>query len=490
MKTISLNYLQCIAYSIAQDVEDGTVAQNIDRSEIKNVQPKPEDVPNSAETVIDETIEATDDTGDVTVPKQEEATNNAESEERKLEPVAQNIKSPEIKNEQPQVEDLPHNAETVHDETIEDTGNVTNDTGNVAVPKQDESTNNDEGDESKLDPVAQDNNSPEIKNEQPQIEDLPNNVETPSDQASEHIDAGNNPDGATNGTENDTVEDTPPKQVESTDNAETGQISNSTGIIIDQDNSTDGPVTDVTEDATNSVTVGTTDNTESENSKPTENTNTVENNVKCDCETNENPEKTSEIANQPTEPTEASEFSCQSVGRFEVPNDCEKYFFCWDTDHGYAIFSCSHGRAFDPKSKLCVDNFAVCSSAPKCEKDKQIFTDPERNTSYFECKLHGDGLLSYFELRKEDCAKGREFNAASGFCKKILDDEDISSESDSSEKFECRESGIFIDFEDETKFYECIVKNVAKGQLKTVHRKCPKYHVFSWADKACILLYA
>lgn len=176
-------------------------------------------------------------------------------------------------------------------------------------------------------------------------------------------------------------------------------------------------------------------------------------------------------------------FTCKSVGRFAFPNSCKKYYFCWDTQT-YAEFTCSDNKAFDPNTMLCVPNFAVCESAPRCECDQQIYANHEDNSSFFECKLHYD--VFELQLHIENCAKGREFVANLGYCKLTSPDTDDSLESNSSGRFECHEPGIFSDILDKTKYYECFVKNVARGTFKAIHRKCPKNHVFNLTDRRCI----
>lgn len=197
------------------------------------------------------------------------------------------------------------------------------------------------------------------------------------------------------------------------------------------------------------------------------------------------------IAEATEEPTESPategppSFTCQAVGRFEVPNNCEKYYFCWDITGDQTIFDCSHGRAFDPKTELCVSDFSVCASAPTCEFDRQILANSEDNTTYFECKEHKDGLLTTFELKKENCESGREFDGERGYCVVASTGNESSDESDG---LDCDEPGVFIDTMHDDRYYECILKSVSKGTFKLKHHKCSKYHVFSMADKRCVAL--
>lgn len=190
--------------------------------------------------------------------------------------------------------------------------------------------------------------------------------------------------------------------------------------------------------------------------------------------------------------TEAPEFKCDSVGRFACSHSCEKYYFCWDTTGDHAVFECPHHRAFDPITQLCVHNFAVCAAAPKCEVDRQIAANPDDKTTFFECRSEekdddDEDSTETFEVRKQDCADGREYDANLGYCT-ITPVEDGSTDDSSAEKPDCTETGISIDFSNESRYYECIVKSVAKGKLKLIHHKCPKYHVFSMEDKKCIPL--
>lgn len=191
--------------------------------------------------------------------------------------------------------------------------------------------------------------------------------------------------------------------------------------------------------------------------------------------------------------TAAPEFKCDSVGRFECPHSCEKYYFCWDTTGDHAVFSCPHHKAFDPVTQLCVHNYAVCAAAPKCEVDRQIVSDPNDKASFFECRLNesdddDDESTETFEVRKQECAEGREFDADLGYCALIPQEDDGSTDESTAEKQDCTQVGISIDFANESRYFECIVKNVAKGKLKLIHHKCPKYHVFSMEDKKCIPL--
>lgn len=184
----------------------------------------------------------------------------------------------------------------------------------------------------------------------------------------------------------------------------------------------------------------------------------------------------------PASPTPAPEFTCQSVGRFPHPDSCEKYYYCWDTVHSYAEFSCH--RAFDPVNKLCVNNYAACPLAPTCEADKQVFPFPDDKSAFFECKLEKDdeAVSPVYEIRKEECARGREFNAELGYCTTPP------SETGSTERFECTGVGIFIDYSSEIHYIECVIKSISKGTLKAIRRKCPKYTVFSAVDKQCVPL--
>lgn len=175
--------------------------------------------------------------------------------------------------------------------------------------------------------------------------------------------------------------------------------------------------------------------------------------------------------------TKASEFKCDKVGRFIYSGSCEKYYFCWDAFHEHAIFTCPDNRAFDPITRRCVYNFAVCASAPKCKPGKRILPNPNDKFTFFKCKFRY--LSKKIVLRKQDCADGREFNADLGYCKSIFDYDSISSDSgDSSENVECEKPGLFIDYLDHSKCYECIVKSVSKGSLKLIRHECHKFKIY------------
>lgn len=189
--------------------------------------------------------------------------------------------------------------------------------------------------------------------------------------------------------------------------------------------------------------------------------------------------------------TEASsrvpEFTCEKVGRFSYPDSCGKYYYCWSTVHRYAIFTCP--KVFDPVSKRCVENYALCPLAPKCETDKQILPVFDDKTTFFECSLlDGNATSSVYELHKFDCEEGREFDADLGYCSLTSFTDQSSSENESSEWFECNRVGSFIDYSSDIHYIKCAVKNVSKGELIAIRRNCPKYKVFSAVDKKCIRL--
>lgn len=191
-----------------------------------------------------------------------------------------------------------------------------------------------------------------------------------------------------------------------------------------------------------------------------------------------------------------SKFQCSRVGRFAHPNSCEKYYFCWDTIHDHAEFNCPYHEAFNPKIQQCGIDFSVCDAAPKCYFDGQLLPNVEDNTTFFECRFmkrfssEDEGKSSnQYRLYKELCDNGGEFDANLGYCKLTTedeDDDDDSSESDESiKKVECNEAGVFIDHSDESRYYECIPKNVTYAKI---HQSCPNNYVFSMADKRCIKL--
>lgn len=189
---------------------------------------------------------------------------------------------------------------------------------------------------------------------------------------------------------------------------------------------------------------------------------------------------------------ETPEFTCPAVGRFPHPTDCQKYNFCWDLEHPYVTFTCRTKLVFDALLGRCTNDWSTCLNAPKCVANHQLLADPSDNRYYFICKNIGSLLLPEFVIHKKECDKHSTFDSELLIC--VPNEVDGGEENDSSEsdehhekvKFECTEAGIFADLTDETKYYECIVKNVAKGKMKTHHRNCPKNHVFSLQDIQCI----
>lgn len=186
--------------------------------------------------------------------------------------------------------------------------------------------------------------------------------------------------------------------------------------------------------------------------------------------------------------TKATEFECDNVGRFAYSGICEKYYFCWDIGEVYAVFTCPHKKAFDPMTRLCVYNFAVCAVAPKCKHDKRILPNANDNSTFFVCKFRY--LSNKFVLRKQHCAAGREFDAEFGYCKsKFLNDDDFSSDSsDSFENVECEKPGVFIDYHsNDTKYYECILESVSKGTIKLIRHKYSD-HMFNVGKNDSVIL--
>lgn len=194
---------------------------------------------------------------------------------------------------------------------------------------------------------------------------------------------------------------------------------------------------------------------------------------------------TSNTLQTTSEPPTPSEFKCPGYGRYPYPNSCSNYYYCWD-DTNYAVFSCH--KAFNPQSRMCGEDFSTCALAPTCETDGQVLPFPGEKTAFFECRKKNNHPGEE-ELRKQDCAHGREFDAELGYCKISAGYEWLAPPSDeSSEQFECHGVGIFIDFASETRYIECTVKNVAKGTFKKKHCKCPKNMVFNWELKGCVPL--
>lgn len=190
----------------------------------------------------------------------------------------------------------------------------------------------------------------------------------------------------------------------------------------------------------------------------------------------------------------ATDFKCEHVGRFAHPGDCEKYYFCWDSVHDYAVFPCPHHKAFDPITQQCVHNFAVCAAASKCEFDLQRLPNPNHKSSYLQCNLNlpdvsaeNHVLEIQFGLYEKNCARRGEFDAELGYCKLLEEDESENDTEHEQSQMECKEAGVFIDHSDESRYYECVVKSVTYRKL---HQTCPNYHVFSMADKRCIKLEA
>lgn len=197
----------------------------------------------------------------------------------------------------------------------------------------------------------------------------------------------------------------------------------------------------------------------------------------------EQPTKTSKMKPSQTEVVASSK--CDNVGRFAHPGNCEKYYFCFNKNEDQKLLNCPHHQAFDPITRTCVHDFAVCAVAPKCTPDQRALPNVNDKSTYFECKFRH--LSKKIVLRKRSCAEGREFDAELGYCKsKFLDSDFPSDSSNSAENMECEQVGIFTDYSNDFGYYECMVKSVSKGTLKLIRHSCPAYHIFIKNEKQCV----
>lgn len=190
-------------------------------------------------------------------------------------------------------------------------------------------------------------------------------------------------------------------------------------------------------------------------------------------------------------PLAQTAFKCDDIGRFTYPGSCEKYYFCWNIGGAHAVFTCPHRKAFDPMTRLCVHDFAVCAVAPKCNFYKHILPNPNDKSTFFVCKFRF--LSKKFVLRKHDCAVEREFDAELGYCKSKFHVLDNDMSSDGLEQVECEKPGIFIDryHSHECNYYECIVKSVSKGTLELIcHRHTDHMFNISENDDGVVLQHA
>lgn len=182
-----------------------------------------------------------------------------------------------------------------------------------------------------------------------------------------------------------------------------------------------------------------------------------------------------------------SNFVCHKVGRFRHP-DCTKYYYCWDNKGYGKKFSCPSKTAFDPVSMLCVPNYGSCGLLPKCDKTKQIMINPVENGTFFECKSVERASNGYNLLCKP-CADTRNFDINLGYRQMTVKIGALTlklSADATPDDIECTKTGLYVDHDDETKYYECAIVSVAEGILKAVHHQCPKFHVFTPVYKKCI----
>lgn len=208
-----------------------------------------------------------------------------------------------------------------------------------------------------------------------------------------------------------------------------------------------------------------------------------------DSGTNDMPNLDAKNGHQMDEVEKPSSFECKKVGRFPHPSSCTKYHYCWDINSWSSEFTCTEYRAFDPVTQQCVVNYGVCALVPKCNNDKQIIPNPDDKWSFFVCKIN-EFESNEIELLRIPCANYREYDEKLGYCKltSVIGDMVLDSDEKLDSNVACDETGLFIDYEDDTKYFECVVKSVSKGILKPIHHKCPTYHVFSMLDKKCVPL--
>lgn len=376
---------------------------------------------------------------------------------------------------------------TAEESPSEDTP-ADNEESNDEESAQNNEAENDESENGNTDDV--DSQNDEDQNVEPEAVEPSENSETASGESSDNSETDDSKPEEDIPSENDASEnETPEEEIPNEDNVTENEESESENEESESGSENSENESENSSESGSSSENSTTENEETEGSNEESTENSATENGSADSEnSSENTGDSATDDSASAEPsTEAPAFSCQSVGRFVHPDSCEKYYFCWDSVGTYAEFSCSHSHAFDPLTKTCVQNYAICESAPKCQVDREIITIEDDKSTFFECKWHSDGLIGAFELRKHECVKGREYDPEVGFCKLPAADDDVPVDSEPSDKFVCQERGIFIDFKDETKYIECIVKSVEKGILKTVHRKCPKKQVFSFEDMRCVL---
>lgn len=369
---------------------------------------------------------------------------------------------------------------TAEESPSEDTP-ADNEESNDEESAQNNEAENDESENGNTDDV--DSQNDEDQNVEPEAVEPSENSETASGESSDNSETDDSKPEEDIPSENDASEnETPEEEIPNEDNVTENEESESGSENSENESENSSESGSSSENSTTEN-----EGTEGSNEESTENSATENGSVDSENSSENTGDSATDDSASAEPSTEAPAFSCQSVGRFVHPDSCEKYYFCWDSVGTYAEFSCSHSHAFDPLTKTCVQNYAICESAPKCQVDREIITIEDDKSTFFECKWHSDGLIGAFELRKHECLKGREYDPEVGFCKLPAADDDVPTDSEPSDKFVCQERGIFIDFKDETKYIECIVKSVEKGILKTVHRKCPKKQVFSFEDMRCVL---
>lgn len=85
-------------------------------------------------------------------------------------------------------------------------------------------------------------------------------------------------------------------------------------------------------------------------------------------------------------------------------------------------------------------------------------TNPENKWTFFECVLT-ESDSDEFDLLCKSCADAREFDERLGYCKLTIEDFPYLLDSDeSTDRVNCTQTGLHIDYDDETKYFDCVVE--------------------------------
>ncbi|KAL0281172.1 UNVERIFIED_CONTAM: hypothetical protein PYX00_002236 [Menopon gallinae] len=238
----------------------------------------------------------------------------------------------------------------------------------------------------------------------------------------------------------------------------------------------------------------------------------------CDSERPARCDGDQETSTYPSISTSGPGFQCNKPGRYPDPEDCQGFYSCnWRLevyrhkcrDNGYFNDVTEKCEADIPERCRSDDDRVRSTTEPPSDltcPERGNFPDLEDCYRYYYCAEEGSQPVSY------TCPEKQYFNKNKAKCKKIKrgdecivqdthdrdrdedrdrddDDDDDDDDNDEdyfsdegSEEFVCTRPGLFPDFRDCKKFYEC------SRELKATHKTCSGRTYFNEILRNCSIL--